>query len=667
MIGLLLLPAAQACSCVAPRLERDLVPRDGATAFPTDGRLRVWFSGGWPTDLVERLGDEYRLRGPDGALVPLAVEVEGTTLVLAPRRDLAPHATHTVERVYAYADGRLVSDERWMAVVGGRPRAKVPTPAEVGRYWYPEARFMTGDGPAGRPVGAPVVEKATWSARRGGGDCGPGEGVGVDLRVPAGLDPSDVLGLEVRGRGVVWRARALAWPTVLGPAPEDGLPRQASANDYRCSPAPVHLDVSRRVRVRAVAWSAAGERVRGPWVVAQPGKDARVPGRHRRSREPLPVDAFLSPPPEEPSRPATTGPTACPFGLSGADPAYVVEREWVQVRRYPKAWLGPGGPWALVEDTDKALSLAPVGRPGEAVPVGPIRDAVAAPAAGDPPLVVAARAEGGRVRVARPGAWERELQADQDAMPTAAVGGGRVFVLWTRRGEGDAKRERWPTWVVLDEATGEELARGGLGEDEGPATGEARAAGWDGEAFVVSWDHVGYELLGPTAPRVHTETDGERLTRVLPDGRVAGTLRLPTLQSPALAVAEGVIVGAWDVDRVTHVAWLDRTGIVAGPFPIAPELGAWEVAVNGELAAVVNGGAFGGDAKVYVVDRAGRVSPPWTLGHGAPALAPSLAPAGDGFLVGYGSSLYPGDGWRPTVERLECRSDVPFGAPDAIE
>lgn len=642
------------------------MPRDGTTDFPTDGRLRAWFWGGWPPELLERLGDEYRLRGPEGTLVPLSAEVEGTTLVLAPRRELQPRATYTVERVYAYADGRLVSDERWMAIVGGRPRAKIPPPAEVHRAWYPAARFTTGDGPGAPPAAAPEVRSATWTARRGGGDCGPGEGVGVDLQVPAEIGATDVLGLEVRGEGVVWRGRAPAWPPAFGPAPADGWSRKAFANDYRCTSDPVHLDVSRPLRVRAVLWSAAGDRVRGPWVIAAPGKDVRVPKAHRIGRPSLPVDAFLSPAPEEPTRAPVPGPPACPYGLSGADPAYVLDREWVQVRRFPKAWLGPGGPWAIVEDVDKALSLAPVGRPGDAVPVGPLRDAVAAPAEGDTPLVVVERREGGRIRVARPGAWERELVADEDAMPTAAVGGGRVLVLWTRRGEGDAKRERWPTWGVLDEATGEELGRGALGEEEGPATSEARVAGWDGEAFIVSWDHVGYELLGPTAPRVHTEADGERLTRVLPDGRAAGTTRLPTMQTPALAVADGVIVAAWDVERVTHLAWLDHDGIVAGPFPVAPELGAWDVAVNGGLAAVVSGGVMGHDARVYVVDREGRVSHPWTLGHGAAALAPSLSPAGAGFLVGYGSSLAPGDGWTPAVERLTCRSDVPFGAPDAV-
>ncbi|MCA9527415.1 MAG: hypothetical protein KC549_14090, partial [Myxococcales bacterium] len=188
--------SALACSCIEAIPSREVVPRDGATGFPVDGRVRIFLSA-FPPALRARLADEYRLRGPEG-LVPLQATVVATRLDLA--ATLKPRTTYTLEQVFAYdAHGQRLSDSERFATLRGRPAAQ--------RLWYAVSRFTTGDARAVAPPAQPTVERVNVGYRHGGGDCGPGTSLYARFQVPA-AGPFDVLELEVDGHGVVATAPA---------------------------------------------------------------------------------------------------------------------------------------------------------------------------------------------------------------------------------------------------------------------------------------------------------------------------------------------------------------------------------------------------------------------------------------------------------------------------
>src|SRR5690606_31613522 len=113
-IGVIATPAAaRACSCVPPRLSRDVLPRDGAEQFPTDGVIHVFLTA-FPLAARKALASEYRLRDAAGAEVPVDPRVVGTRLDLVPRAPLRPSTKYSLEQVFAFDEAgvRLGDTER---------------------------------------------------------------------------------------------------------------------------------------------------------------------------------------------------------------------------------------------------------------------------------------------------------------------------------------------------------------------------------------------------------------------------------------------------------------------------------------------------------------------------------------------------------------------------
>lgn len=202
---LLVLALAQpvmACSCRRGPWSRSVVPAQDAVEFPTNGVVRVFLRGGQSPAARESMAREYRLRGADGALVPLVATVDGVMLTLAPQNPLTPSQRYTVERAFPYADGRLITDDERWELDGGNGAAQ-GAPGAVTLRWYADTTFTTAAGPAtDTPPTPPDLGDAGWVSAQGGGDCGPGENVGASLTVPSGVSNTDVIEVEVRGQGV---------------------------------------------------------------------------------------------------------------------------------------------------------------------------------------------------------------------------------------------------------------------------------------------------------------------------------------------------------------------------------------------------------------------------------------------------------------------------------
>ncbi|MFZ5478984.1 MAG: hypothetical protein ACOZNI_19595 [Myxococcota bacterium] len=661
---------ANACSCVVVPLSRELIPV--TEGFPTDGVLRVVLQGGWPEALRERIAEEYRLRGEDGALVPLRAEVEGTMIALAPRSRLAPRTRYVVERLFAYGDGDLLTDEeRWSIARGPGARKLDEAPLKVVRAWFPEVELRTGDGPGDRVPPTPAIATAHYDRRSGGGDCGPGESVSFTLELPADLVAGDVLGVELKGSGVVWRAAYTPWPADADLDPPDARSRRGWVSDMLCAEPKVHVDVTRPVRVRAVAWSASGRAsARSSWVIAEPaweaGREPRVPKPHTgafalREDEARPAaEAFLATPIIE-ATPAP-GPAACPAGPAPASgPYHVTTHRWIQsgeqlVRAGDRLWL-------LVQDEEKrdstvsALQIGPDGPVGSALPLGGRRETYVA-VGGEVPFVIAARPDSGGMRLRRPRAdgssiWEHAFPDTGRVM----AGDGRLLVLWERERETDTRRERWPAWVVLDAATGEELGRGDLGP-LGPAT-SVETVGWDGSAFAIAWTWSS-ESARAGSRELPAGTEGTWLARIGADGTVNQTFALPAHPHAIVRTPEG-----WIVSHRSEVWWLDAAGAVAsGPWsvPRAVVPGIGDLAAWGDLA-VVAGRAMTGGSAIALLGRDGALSPALAPGDGRPSIDVSVETVGDRVVAAYGVSLAPGAGWFVGVEPLRCGDEAPLGPP----
>lgn len=646
---MLLVAAAYACSCLEQPLTRELVAADAE--FPTNGLIRVFLDGEWPKALRPQLATEYRLRGPDGALVPLRARVDGATLILGPERELTPNARYVIERLYAYGDGRLLTDdERWDLTVGPRRRDADPPPAEIVRVWFSERVIVTTAGPDTGAPPTPGVLEARYGAARGGGDCGPGEAVGADLDT-TGLHAGDTLGLEVRGHGLVWS----------GPYRSGTV--YAGASDMLCAAPKVHIDVRRPPQVRAVAWSAAGERSKAsPWVTATAGRDdLRLPDAHKPRPEPDGA-AFLAVPVVEAERAPVDG--ACGNGLATSS-RYTVPGIWSQ--RRPNLLRAGDHLWLLRADAEErnapvaAVELSLDGVTGAPVVVGTWRDTVVA-TEGPVPLVVGRRDDEdglaltglGPDGVARwaytlPGGWRS----------WHVVGGGpRLLVVYERPRRTESREEVWPAWVVLDAATGAEVGHGDLGA-LGPATSVAAYA-WDGAHFVVTWS---WDRAAATPRRRRDVSpagvEGAWMALVNAEGAVDRSFALPDGRLPHALVPA---TDGWLLSWRTELTRLDHEGKQAGDTVIVPDAVVPSLAQLAPLGEdiVVGGDSPFADAGFAVLTPGGGVSPAYRI-HG---LNPELAVLDGTLLSAFGVADQ--RVWHIAVETYTCRDEPPVGPPSRL-
>ncbi|MFH1468172.1 MAG: Ig-like domain-containing protein, partial [Pseudomonadota bacterium] len=423
-------------------IHRTVLPADGATGFPTNGRILVLLDR-WPPEIRARLAEEFRLLAPDGGQVELRGEVEGTILTLTPTRELAPLQAYVLESVYAYGDGRLLSDEeRWRYAGGLRSgRAQGPgRPTAFSRTWFPTASFRTGEGPDARVPAQPTLLEAIYAT------AGDSVTVQVTMEDTPDLAVGDLLAFEVKGQGLVWRSPHKAWPAELAPLEEGNPQRIGAVGDSPCSQDVVHIDASEAPEVRTLAISVSGTvSARGPWTPAvRRGGDGRPVGQPARREEttyPWWVEAFFAPPLQEAPALLLEGPPGCPHGLLPTGTSVLPDHRWNQgVDGRGFALVGEQG-WLLVEgQEEREASLALLdaqAKPTQAIPLGD-RRAVARPVPGDPPVVLATREDPGRIRVWRPGGgttpgWERLLaEGELGSGPFMVTGGDRVLVGWTR-------------------------------------------------------------------------------------------------------------------------------------------------------------------------------------------------------------------------------------------
>ncbi|MEZ4465822.1 MAG: hypothetical protein R3F43_15505 [bacterium] len=321
---LLIAEPALACSCIEATLRREVTPPDGSRGFPVDGRVRIFLTG-FPPALRERLAAEYRLRGPDG-FVPLTATVVATRLDLTGA--LKPHATYTLEQVFAYdSSGLRLSDVERFRSLRGEPAAR--------RLWYPVSTFTTGPGPAGPPPPQPQVERVHVSYRNGGGDCGPGTSLHATFSA-AGAGPFDVLELEVDGHGVVATAPARE-------ASRQGA-TDLGVSDLLCEPDPYSLGKGHQ-RARVIALGPGPARPKpGRWTDG-PQAASSLFGRQARParpcRRPPSILGSPRPPPRRPRRPHR--PPPAPTAWSAAGPPSPTPRGAHRLRRVAQPRVhGPG-------------------------------------------------------------------------------------------------------------------------------------------------------------------------------------------------------------------------------------------------------------------------------------------------------------------------------------
>ncbi len=242
-------PSARACMCMHFPASRYVVPQDGSEGWPLDAAVWVILDRAWPRTAAAALAQDYRLREPDGDVVLLVGEADGFLLSLRPLRRLTPDTTYTIERLYTYGDGTLLSDDQLVALLEDDwPRQETP-PTDVVRAWFPEQTFRTGDSDAPRVGASPRVTAARYDVDANS-SCGRSESLTVEGEVAGEVARGTTIGVEVQGQGVVWRV-----PVGAGPAAEEPTRWTASTSDSLCVPQKMHVDVTAPVRVRATKLS----------------------------------------------------------------------------------------------------------------------------------------------------------------------------------------------------------------------------------------------------------------------------------------------------------------------------------------------------------------------------------------------------------------------------
>lgn len=451
--------AAFACSCVRPSVQRTLVPADGATGVPIDGAIRVYVTGGVPSNIRARLGEAYRIIGPDGP-VPLTTRVVRTRIDLVPKAPLAADTRYRIEQLFAYdTDGDRVDDD-------ARLRLALSGGWVATRRWYPVSRFKTGTDRAAAPPTPAIAEAASHFAR-GGGDCGPGSALSVRY---ASADPALVVELEVEGHGVV------------ATAPMSG---RIGASDMLCNPDKFRLGKGpfeariafvgpNGTRTVSASRSAAGAGLFGrAGPVRPPPKPEWATLWFKGAIRPSPPNA-------------AAGPPGCAAGVEAATSRQSATRggRMAYDDRNAPAWID-GAVEALVVH-DRAVGWGAPFRPA----VSAASRVASAPMPDGTALVVSHR-EGDHRRVAAvaldpAGAIRWRTPIINDALnwkSRIAACGDRVVVSWERI-VGQRYGAATVHWAVLRRADGTLIKRSAEGlpiQGEGAALG----CGGDGVAWLV--------------------------------------------------------------------------------------------------------------------------------------------------------------------------------------
>jgi hypothetical protein len=691
---------ADACSCVRPSLGRSELPRDGASGFPTDGHIRIFLTGGWSPELRAGLSGEYRLRGPDGKLVPFTHRVDQTMLTLSPKKRLKPSSEYVIERIFAYRNGeRLSDDARWSLALFGpkrrdwKPNKKLPPPDWI-RRWYPHISFRTGAGPERRTVQAPEVTKARVGFRYGGGDCGPGTSLTIYYR-PRSLLATDVLAVERKGDGLIWwfeHSEELRTQT------EDGL--GDSYNEYLsnllCTPDKIDLGVAAPFQVRFVSISAAGKssKVTGWKKSDKPARRGYIriddDSEWKKREKKLVAEGtkrFLSGRIDSTPVAAPSGPQGCAHGLESkriwdlSDGGF----PWTYEDRACVGWAGDQG-WTLngkrkkqapslffFESTSKtATKTVPIPKAGyelRAFPVGKDRFLIISTV-----YFEKSKAKKSAIRVSLIGLdgkplWEHTFERKVTQWhPFAAIAPDRVLVGWLSWGKGDDSLKQRITWAIIETGSGkvtrEPKPSGLLGSSDALTT-----AIWDGDEFLMAWavDRMSAGKAGTLAP-------GPHITRISKSGKLLDTTPLPDRRATGFDFAPasfGTLL-VWGDGSAIKLARLDEKGRVKGdPFVVSSGTARRPrkpvVTWRPGLIAVAWEAHSSQQAYVSVIDDAGSVSEPFLLAKGALASTVALAPAGEGFIVAYGRGGASFAGGRATTELVVCSSRSSGRAPARLE
>lgn len=620
-LALLLAPgAALACSCIQPTVQRTIVPPDGATGIPIDAAVRVWITGGVPENIRARLGEEYRLVGPQGP-VEVTARLTRTRLDLAPSAPLAPNTAYRLEQLFAYdTEGDRVDDD-------ARLRLALRGGWVATRRWYPVARFTTGQGSAAAPATPEIAELSAHFAQ-GGGDCGPGSAL-VARFTPG--DPLLAVELEVDGLGVVATA-----PMVAGGS--------LRASDMLCTPDKLRLGKGPFVARLAVVGPSGARASSVPKTASGAGLFGRA-GPVLTPPKPAWADAWFKGA-IRPSPPnAAAGPPRCAAGVEARaiESARPTGGRRAYDERNPVAWIG-GDPRPLVIDAG-ALAVQTAGGALTRIEA-PATDARSAPLGDGTALVitdhstrevrltVAALDATGGVR------WRTPLVADAlNWRARIAACGGRIQVAWERI-VGQDYGGATVHWAILDAATGAVVQRAEAGL---PLQGEGMALGCGGDD--VAW-LVGRGRSARGLHLVRFEGDGVSTPQPLPSALRAVTAALAPDPRGALLVTD---------ERAIQATIIDAKGaIVAGPFPLG----------QGRKPAALAAGAHflvawerypAWQAMVTAVDGDGRIAEAAQIGSGWSTVG--LAHAADG------PALVATAGEGVSVARLGCRPQPAEGAP----
>ena len=656
-------PRADACSCGSPRLERVVVPGDGAKGFPVDGTIRVFLTA-FPEPLRLALAQEYRLADAEGSVVPLDASVVATRLDLKPRTSLRPATRYVLEQLHAFDAGgvRLDDTQRAAAVHDNVPGLM--------RAWFATIAFETSATPsAARPSSKLAISDAEVEFAYGGGDCGPAIGLGVSFGLPAAITATDTIELDVRADGMP--------ATIVDTLPAAGA-TLAGAGDMACDPDPVTISAEGGIRARLRVVDAAGATVgESPWESAGgwlhwPLTAQWHAGRRSQGgggvRVDVSVSEWMSPPVITALPTAPPPPAGCPNGLE------VVSRNDRSLRS--GQWRNEQQP-TLVSDGRRGLVALTGPRDGSTTrlygidPRGKgtvLRDGLrgfpeaTAVGAGGPLLVTHQLASVekqewtlhalGPVGEDR---WSAGLPAPGlVGGPRVAAGGGLVLVTWR---SGDRPDPRL-VWALFRESDGQAVGTATSAHAVSPDG--AAAAAWIDDHFLIAWPDGSHGARGTL-----------RVGTLSPTGVMGAPSTLPVVADGAidLAPAGGSIGMVSGRDGVIEWTLLSPSGAVElGPIAASAGIGGANhrrprVTFRDGLFAVAWETEPGYDVHAALIDASGAVSAVASLADGAPASAPIVIAMPDRtFLATYVMAM---QGYTE-VATLRCRAEAPTAVPQQI-
>lgn len=638
---------AHACSCVPPRLTRTVLPADGTVGFPTDGAIRVFLTGGFPPALRAAMASEHRLRDEQGALVPMRSSVVGTRLDLIPEAPLRPSSRYTLESVFAYdAAGVRVDDTE-------RLRSD---PAVLRGAWFPVAFFRTGSGPAVARSEAPRAGAAQIHFAIGGGDCGPGVGLNVEVALPSSIGATDVLELRVRGMGVV--------ETV----PAAGAARMY-ASDMLCNPDPVSLPARNSMDVQ-LAWIDATGREIGVtrWTRARGRPSQPLPRGWAAHRRTAPAGA----PPWTSIAIGTVrplgdpGPAGCPHGLEIATSHELPDAQGPWMYEAHSA-LTSGGlvAYNLLNDgrgqthlwrfsvdagTGARILSGTLGSPAIAAADNTSIYYVTTaydPQTNDPTSTLYAFSSDSRRR------WEQRLTSQGEYF-RIALARGLVLAAWQAR---DAQFDNYAAWALFHPVSGTPIFAPRVSAHRIHINGGMAAA------FVRDRFFVAFPSEREEAQLVSIGRDGieiaDRALGIPHDGPFD---LVSTGTGAALVTAH---------DGTISATFLDASGnIERGPIAVSTGIGGRDnrkprAAWTGQVLAVGWETNPSGRTYVTAIDPTGRVAPALALDRDRHTCTIGLTAFGGALIANY--TLDPYASPRTMTASLRCRAHPPAGAPQRIQ